>query len=55
MSVLEIVLLAIAGELGLGVALGKLLRGPRPQPVPVSLSRRAGLLNLEKSNVLIRR
>ena len=40
MSVLEIVLLAVVGELGLGVAIGKFLRGPRVEVVPVTRPRR---------------
>jgi hypothetical protein len=52
-TVLEIVLLAVAGEFGLGVAIGTFLRGPRRQPVPVLTSRRAGLLNVEKAPALI--
>ena len=52
-TVLEIVLLAVAGEFGLGVAIGTVQRGPRPQPVPIAATPRSGLLNIEKAHVLI--
>ena len=53
MTVLEIVLLAVVGEFGLGVAIGTFLRGPRPQTVRIAATPRSGLLNIEKSHVLI--